>query len=142
MWKSSTSKITSITPVVILEPPGAPTTIKSLPFLCDDGWSHGTKPGACRARSPLAVAAHHAEHIRSTRLGDKIIHLVIQQKPETRYRDAIAVGVVQRVSHGDGIALFVDHIVLSGLVAFMPGDAGVQSFRQAGAQLLRLASRA
>ena len=67
----------------------------------------------------IGIATDQAVGVRRLRFGREIVHLVVEQNTGACGDDAGTKTEVQRVGHGDGIAVPVDHRIVSGLATFV-----------------------
>ncbi len=67
----------------------------------------------------VSIAAHQSINVRHARLGREIIHLIIEQNAGVTRHNASSEGGIQGIGHCHGIAVFIYHREVSGLVAFI-----------------------
>ena len=65
----------------------------------------------------IGLALNQAEHVRSSRLGREVVHLIVQEKPGSADEDAGAVQVIQGRSSRDGVSGSIDNRVVRGLAS-------------------------
>ena len=105
MPKSITLSITSSTVLMMVGPPGEPSTRYGLPSRSDDGRSHRRERPSCAAAMALASPCTRPIRVGLAGLGGEIVHLVVQQEAQPGHRHAVAVAAVQRVGHRHRVAL-------------------------------------
>ena len=111
------------------EPPAAPVTSSIAPsFSTNVGLieESGRFSGAGR----VGVVAHQAEGVGGAGLGGEIVEFVVEQHAGALGDEAAAVGQVQRIGVGDGVAVGVDDDEMRRLVALV-------ALRLAGRDLCR-----
>ena len=70
-------------------------------------------------RNGVRFALDQSEQVWRSRLGGKVVHLVVEQESESRNRHAVAISAVQRVSQRHGVALGVDDVEVCRLAGFV-----------------------
>ena len=89
-----------------------------LAVLEHDGGRHRGERALAR-RHGVRLALHQPVVVGRSGLGREIVHLIVEQDAEPGGRYAAAVAAVQRVGHGDGVALRIDDRIMRGLRAFV-----------------------
>ena len=102
---------------MIVDPPGLPVTMNTLPSgrstIVGDIEDSGRLPGADR----IGRALHQPEAIGHAGLRGEIVHLVVEEEAGVARHLADAEQIVERIGHGHGIALRIDHRIMRGVGA-------------------------